>query len=942
MKKNKKILMGVLASVSILALTACDTKPNNKTVPFGSLSDTPYASALDGKYTISEKQLYTKLRATSYDAFTKKIYSIVFGDSIDYIKSAYSKDEEIKKEIDDVVASACYSTTAPQVLKDMEADTIKENILKYIDSMAKKGVRVTQNTLTYDLVDTNDDGRLDKISFNNLQDSVISYYAYEAGLKYASKKYIESVCDDEQIYDYSKEEMIDNTYYIDDEAIKNRYNSTYKTYNDTKAIILRFNSARDADNAIEKVETKLGTTLSSSNALPFFVELYNTYYSYRSNLKIENGSLVDAKSISYLSDSDYTELNNISANFSTFYTEALIDGGFAVDSTPEGSYTAFPRAIDDKYFMVYRINTNYFTDTKEEVKYEELETELGKEKADELKAELKKELIDAKSSSTIATSSLFKNMLIDEDGDKKPDDNLDIKIFDPYYEYKFYTTYANDDYYSYIAKKDFNNDYLASITYNGKTTHISVKDFFTESAATNGAEVASNYLLNQYIYDTYKDQWLDSDDIDTIKDSFKASVKSFKNNETSIPKFLGIDTYYTINYGYATENEIYTQSLYSSALLSKYSSTYYQDDFFTYDEDSDTYKIDEDITMFKNMLQYSARIYKSLYSIDLSHFLISVDDDCDGTMDDPIIFREKLETPAEKEAFDQAVVELSKALVAETNFITTDKLDALKYLTKAFDRGQELQSTEYKGKTWDDFKYTYNFKITVESLGEIDQSSSSGFVKPFAAYIEETYKQVVDSSLDFEDDATYFFVNNLTDKNGKTDFSALSITNLCQTVYGYHVLIINDFDEPKNAYYSESSDPNKDYANIKVIVDEKDEDDDDDDIYFVTNAYNESTVNISINQLYIYFYEYVTNGSVTSISSNLKNAISSMVETVISRYTNSTFQKWLQFDELGPVTFYDTDHMIITYDDYIKSFEISIDGYTPDETFEGWFDLEWK
>ena len=121
-----------------------------------------------------------------------------------------------------------------------------------------------------------------------------------------------------------------------------------------------------------------------------------------------------------------------------------------------------------------------------------------------------------------------------------------------------------------------------------------------------------------------------------------------------------------------------------------------------------------------------------------------------------------------------------------------------------------------------------------------------------------------------------------------------------------------------------------------------DEDNDDDDIYFVTNAYNESTTNISINQLYIYFYEYLVNGSVTSMSSNLRNAISAMASSVISRYTNSTFQTWLELNEFGTVTFTNNDKLSFTYDDYINSLKTTIDGYDEVTTFKGWFDKEWK
>ncbi|UKI49125.1 MAG: hypothetical protein L6U99_10110 [Clostridium sp.] len=58
--KTKKIFLATLSLAGVIALASCDAKPKNTSIPYGSLADTTYASAMDGKYTITEKQLYTK------------------------------------------------------------------------------------------------------------------------------------------------------------------------------------------------------------------------------------------------------------------------------------------------------------------------------------------------------------------------------------------------------------------------------------------------------------------------------------------------------------------------------------------------------------------------------------------------------------------------------------------------------------------------------------------------------------------------------------------------------------------------------------------------------------------------------------------------------------------------------------------------------------------
>ncbi|UKI49124.1 MAG: hypothetical protein L6U99_10105 [Clostridium sp.] len=94
--------------------------------------------------------------------------------------------------------------------------------------MAAIGVTLDVSNLTYDIVDDNNDNRYDRISFTNLNDSLISYYAYDLGLKDAAKDYYSSIASAEQIYDYNKEEMVDNGDYIDNDALKSRYESSYK------------------------------------------------------------------------------------------------------------------------------------------------------------------------------------------------------------------------------------------------------------------------------------------------------------------------------------------------------------------------------------------------------------------------------------------------------------------------------------------------------------------------------------------------------------------------------------------------------------------------------------------------------------------------------------------------------------------------------------------
>lgn len=886
MKLFKRIFTVVATFGCVLCVASCGNNRNTE-IPYGSVSDATYASV--GKYKVTQKQVYNSIRADHYSDIASKIKQALFAKEIAEVDYANNTDD--KEYIDELISSACYSSTTASTLEAMTDDEKKLAQEKYIDKMYKYGVTVTSEELAFNIND-------EQVSFSNLGSDILNYYIPERAYINAAIAELQTVSTEETIIDLDDEE-VDNSFYITDTLIKSEYNDYYKNYSSTRAIVVRFNSARAASLATTYVDSTVGQ-LTEANKLEYFIALYNYYYQYRTQLTTTNYNTVS--DTLYRTDADYTELSSISTGFATFYNNTLEDGDF----------TAIPRSIDDKYFMALRLETTYKTGTTEPVNYEALESTLGATKKDEILAECRQNIIKKKASSYVTT--LYDYRLND----------ADLVIYDPVFEAQYEKSY--DDLYTLTTKSS--TDTIFTCTSKGITTTLKVDDFYAEMEEFDGAADALEYLMYDYCYDTYIDE-IDEDDLDDLKSSLNSAIKSFKNDNQSYDSEIGLSTWLTITYGYPTKAEVLKYYLQATACTNVFITKYYEDTYF-----NDDHSINTETQIFKNFLVYTAKQFQELFTIDLDHLLISVDDDCNGNPDDPDEFRSNLATEEDKVAFDNAVTDLVNALTAEIAAIKTTPYEAATYLVTAFNEGADLVSTAYAGKTWDDFK-KYNFTLTCEQLGSITKSSASSYVKPFRTYIEEVFEDLVANDVDIDDDKSIVYTLD-RDDNGKIDYA-----DICKTEYGFHILMVNEYTEATAPTYTQANDTTSSNGSIKIIVDELDEDDDDDDIYFVTSPYNDSTTNASINQLFIYFYEY-NNGGVVSFSfkSTLEDNISAIFDSVIGKFIDTEFRQYLLIKVIGDVTFTSATGET-QYNRLLTIKQSEMDSYEPDPLFEGWYDLDW-
>ena len=301
------------------------------------------------------------------------------------------------------------------------------------------------------------------------------------------------------------------------------------------------------------------------------------------------------------------------------------------------------------------------------------------------------------------------------------------------------------------------------------------------------------------------------------------------------------------------------------------------------------------------MLKLGNEKYSELFNINIDHILINIDDDGDGSPDDPDDFLKNNDSVTEAQ-YEAAVEALAKAIYTEAEYIRTNyastktTYEILTYIKDQYDLGEKLFSDSTK--TWDDYK-TFNFLLTVEQLAsssDITQDSVSNFVVPFKEYVIGMYNTcVANKVVDEFEYGTFYVYNKATDgtETGKVVESVDDITasNLCKTSFGYHLIVLNSYSAPEATDFTASDDPSGVQANIDVLIYE-DSEDDDNNIYITMDSYNEETAEISFNQFFIYYCQSKMSQS-SSLDSAISSLISDMYSDIIAKYTSSNFLNYL-------------------------------------------------
>ncbi len=917
MKKLRKVFLLAIALLFVVSLAACKNKTaRNTSVPLGSLS-TDTVVAQSGDYKITNAIYYDQLRSSGYDTVLNNIKKKLFKKELDEVKAQINFGDnqvtDYEQELFDAYAVDVYQSSEADNLKSLDEKKLNQNIQKYIDSAALKNIKVTAEDLKLTLVN-------DKVYFKTIPNEIVEEKLLQIAIDKATKDELLIIVDNEKIEDEDGKKVT-NSNYISEEDVINSYNSTQKTYGTYKAIIIQFNTLFEAENYYNRVVNQVGP-LTDENALYFYKVLYNYYYNYRTPLTETpfDGTAANNRT-TFVVNEDQDDLSDVSASVKTILLETL---------EKDHQYISYPFNQDNKYVMIYKGDTVYdvnkkynITPLNESLEWEDLKAK-NETAANEVYAEAKDKLVESKVSSY---SSTVINKRIKA---------ANIKIYDPFFEFKFNSSYEDD--YELIKPSDFKSDAIFELQYNDSVETYTVEDFYKECTASIGVKTLVNLVELEYVYQ-FKDKFLDSDDIDEMTSSINDALTAFNKNENSAyPSEIGESTYLLANYGYSNKDNAIKYNKVAASVLSSYLNQTVFDEWAKVNEDGtypENHAIDFDkLNILENILEKGNANYKNLFSINIDHLLIYIDDDGDGNPDDPKDFFEK-NSEVDKEQFKQAILNLAKAIYREANCEQLTKsntlMEILNYIVSAYNKNEKLFSEDHD---WSEYK-KYNFQLKVESLssnGDTTQSNVTNYVEEFADYVRALYKKADENKLDTDngDKPTFYFIESAGKEPEKFE-------DICSTQFGYHMIVVNDYEQPSTTEKKASSDQQYGYQkNIEILLNENDSDNTKDNIYvIVENTYNEETKNAAnMNQFFTYYVQS-QKGYSSSLDSTMRDLLSSMFSSSITRYTSKAFQDYLLFNRIN-MTISDSTYAdaLAAYKTYLKNVSQE---YNVDDDFEAWY-----
>ena len=117
---------------------------------------------------------------------------------------------------------------------------------------------------------------------------------------------------------------------------------------------------------------------------------------------------------------------------------------------------------------------------------------------------------------------------------------------------------------------------------------------------------------------------------------------------------------------------------------------------------------------------------------------------------------------------------------------------------------------------------------------------------------------------------------------------------LCGTNYGYHLLVVNEYEGPESLKDTSS----KYNTHFIKISEGDDEESEDDDIYVTVSTINEKESEATKEQLYVYLVQ--KNLSITStLDDDVVSVLADLYDEAIATYTSGNFQTLVLIDTLG-------------------------------------------
>lgn len=821
----KKTLTVLFIGLFLLVLASCDDKV--KEIPYGNLSDNTYVEA--GEYKVTEKELYDYMKLYSnnsnFESLTilkEKIDKFILQDELDKIDLT---SDDYKDDYQEYLLKQIYSRTTLNDVQELEDDDIKSYEEDFESSLLSEGIIFNFD----DNFNIKDENAIDSLLNNEtLKNLLGEEFKFDKAKENIAMEELKNITDE------------DDENYISDEDVIDYYNGTYRKDNEVGYISVKYNNLNEAKDHVLDLDNDFDN-------LKKIIEYYNQL-KYLDEDKIdidfEENNTVEKIIEALKNNEEYNELFFFEKSLvnSTISTQVnKLKTSLPKDEETYQRYFTEPMKIGKNYYLIYKLQ-----DEVTDLAYDKLSETEQEEKFDLAKEELLKDKL---------TSTYINTVLSDRFKD------VELTVYDPVIEQMFINSY------SITSSKETSNNKILTAKYNDKTLDVTVDELFTELEEKVGYIVGYQILANKYLLKNYKDKIssLNEDLIDEKTSEYENVIESFKNDE-----------YSKDGYSKDIDQSIFEQLYFGIPGGEENIINYYYLQDTLYDLFLSDYK-DTDYEKFKT---YSDLLYNRDYSLDVSHILIYVDLNEDGTPDDPTLLDETVQ-----QNIEVLVKELFKEIY---DFISNEELlssyeETFEHFKEEYDKSDRFNG-EYQ-------KYHESYlNLKYEDLSDVSIDDLKNYDEKFAIKVNEFIQNQLNDETKIDFDETYKdkpYLDIIGEDENKT-------LNFIKSSFGYHSIILNGEDtdhDSLTAKYEESSDYDDLYNDITI----------NDDIKNI-NAYNEEET-ISINQIKIYANQVYTTYGVTSLPSSVKSYAKTYLDPVLEQYRSTENKTLMLIINLGTIDF---------------------------------------
>ncbi len=937
-----------LSLAGVLTLAACT---QTETYPKGDLDDTVYASV--GEYSVTEAELYDQLRLQGASVLADMVDKILFESEMTDARALLaSGDEDTVDYFTELINGAIYGTpstigysvdsTDIEELQDFYADRYDlyvRAIEKFTDSLYLVDNSIDADALLTDLLALGD-------AFTGYEDIdvLVDNYVLAAAERNYAKALLATEVDDEE-----------SDYYIEESDVVTYYKSEEEGKYDVNALIIRFLNLNEANAALYEAGIKSDSKgnwyeipdirITDTDAEGYIDLTDSTNYQYLIDM-LEDLELLDKLGV------DYLERDNLLDEDYEAYYKAYVISNSREDGVRDTAFLLSTEDVKAKFVYVYNILNPTATikiddsgdivgdsDTAYSSLYTyddltTLDTTLRSHIYNTLTAEALMDdpedtSEDSPFSSRIQSGSSYRFLVfkLDDESDAQedilvedPDDEdeeifgdsqaaldkfdemrdelIESKLTDSYISTKISEAYEDIEFdiYDPVIRIIYSQSFAyegTDKTQSGNVVaviegqEITVDTLYSRLEKAYGINLSYDILVNKYLSDS--DVYtIDDETIEDYQEQFETIISSFTADTyaPTYPASMGRQAFLLVAFGADTNAEAINQ-LYV-----------YPDLRQQYIDDIEAHFDNSNATIYQKFAELTQKQYENDKGINVSHLLVYVDQDADGSPDDPADYLDGL-TATAREAVEDGVVGLVDYvfdLVGDYKSYAS----GLSSIASEYETSIRIERGRYDNTPYEiideDLWVPYRLlglNLKFESISS-EITNTSNMLSGSSILDEVFYDRAItlfDDLYDIKDDDGVLPYLDLYEDFTYDGITSIDDLQMVQSSFGWHFILVTSVSDTQSAMLEAASDSNEEYV---VTLDDDS----------VVDLYNETSDYLTANQI-AYYLKSQDADEAFDFDDNVQDALTTYLTPVLSVYQGTYMQRELIFNLLSEMTFAD-------------------------------------